>query len=104
MSKRKARRTVITESRVDLEKERCRIVQAIVDRLDLLIGTVNKSPAQPGYTLTWKDEQKTRTRYVRVGIIEEATKMTDNYLEARKLMRDLSEVNWKLLILKSEGR
>ena len=84
-----------------LERQR-RLKQQIVDKLDFLIGTVNKTPAQTGHYLTAKVEGKTVTRYVRKAIVKQATEMTKRHEQLRQLMRRLSVVNWEILKRQSE--
>lgn len=84
-----------------LERQR-RLKQQIVDKLDFLIGSVNKTPAQTGHYLTTKVEGKTVTRYVRKAIVKQATEMTKRHVQLRELMRRLSAVNWEILKRQSE--
>ena len=70
--------------------------------LDLLQGSLHKTPSQRGYHLTTKVEQKTRTRYVRKDLVPRVRSMTQNHLKVRRLLARLSEVNWRLLQLPQE--
>ncbi len=71
----------------------------IRDALDLLQGSLHKSPSQRGYHLTLKVDQKTVTRYVRKELVPLVRAMTRNHLKVRKLLQRLSEANWRLLQL-----
>ncbi|MBF8285222.1 MAG: hypothetical protein HW378_4137, partial [Anaerolineales bacterium] len=71
--------------------------QAIADHLDLLIGSVGKSPAMGGYNLTTKIGGKTVTLYVRKSIAAQAQQMTRRHRKVRTLIQQLSRVNWQLL-------
>ena len=84
-----------------LRKRQERIKRAITENLDLLIGTVNKTPAQSGYYLTAKIDGKSVTRYVRASIRQEAKAMTRRHVKVRGLLRQLSQVNWDLLVAES---
>jgi uncharacterized membrane protein YheB (UPF0754 family) len=78
------------------------IKQQIYDNLDLLIGTVYRSPAMMNYSLTTKVNGKTVTKYVRKGLVPKAKEMTTRHKEVRKLIQQLSKVNWELLLLESK--
>ena len=67
--------------------------------LDLLQGSLHKSPSQRGYHLTLKVDQKTITRYVRKELVPLVRAMTRNHLKVCKLLQRLSEANWRLLQL-----
>lgn len=71
----------------------------INDALDLLQGSLHKSPSQRGYHLTIKVDQKTVTKYVRKELAPLVRAMTRNHLKVRKLLQRLSEANWRLLQL-----
>jgi len=78
------------------------IKKQIYDNLDLLIGSVYRSPAMMNYSLTTKVDGKTVTKYVRKGLVPKAKEMTTRHKEVRKLIQQLSEVNWELLLLESK--
>jgi hypothetical protein len=78
------------------------IKQQINDNLDLLVGTVYRSPAMMNYSLTTKVNGKTVTKYVRKGLVPKAKEMTTRHKEVRKLIQQLSKVNWELLKLESK--
>jgi len=84
-----------------IEKRRESLKARIMGNLDLLIGTVNRTPAQSGWYLTAKVEGKSVTRYVRASIREEAKAMTRRHVRVRTLLRQLSDANWKLLQARS---
>jgi hypothetical protein len=71
----------------------------INDALDLLQGSLHKTPSQRGYHLTTKLDQKTVTKYVRRELVPRVRAMTANHLKVRKLLQRLSETNWRLLQL-----
>jgi hypothetical protein len=74
----------------------------INSHLDLLMGSVVKSPTQSGYYLTDKVEGKTVTRYLRKSIRREAQQMTKNHRRIRGLLRQISAVNFEILKRKAE--
>ncbi len=76
--------------------------EQICDNLDLLVGSVVRSPAMMYHSITTKMEGKTVTRYVRKGLVSKVKKMTDRHKRVRILIQKLSSVNWKLLKLESK--
>ena len=76
--------------------------EQICNNLDLLVGSVVRSPAMMYYSLTTKVDGKTVTRYVRKGLVPKVKKMTDRHKKVRDLIHKLSKVNWELLKLESK--
>lgn len=70
--------------------------------LDILMGSVVKSPSQSGFYLTDKLDGKTVTRYLRKSIRREAQDMTKNHRKVRGLLRQISAVNFEILKRKAE--
>ena len=85
-----------------LRKQQTMLREQICDNLDLLIGSVVRSPAMMYHSLTTKVEGKTVTRYVRKGLVPKVKKMTDRHKRVRILIQKLSSVNWELLKLESK--
>ncbi len=52
--------------------------------------------------LTWKEDRKTKSLYIPVGCQEEALAMNRNYKIIKKVIRMLSELNKKLLVIKDQ--
>ena len=89
--------------RIDLlRKRQASLKEQIYKNLDLLVGTVVRSPAMMYHSLTTKVEGKTVTRYVRKGLVPKVKKMTDRNKRVRTLIQKLSKVNWELLKLESK--
>ncbi len=89
--------------RIDLlRKRRAMLKEQIRNNLDLLIGTVVRSPAMMYHSLTTKVEGKTVTRYVRKALVAKVKKMTDRHKRVRVLINKLSKINWELLKLESK--
>lgn len=89
--------------RIDiLKKQQVTLKKQIFDNLDLLMGSVVRSPAMMYYSLTTKIDRKTATRYVRKGLVPQVKKMTDRHKRVRNLIQKLSNVNWELLKLESK--
>ena len=76
--------------------------EQIGKNLDLLVGSVVRSPAMMYHSLTTKVAGKTVTRYVRKGLVAKVKKMTDRHKRVRTLIQKLSNVNWELLKLQSK--
>ncbi len=85
-----------------LIKQQDMLKEQICNNLDLLVGSVVRSPAMMYHSLTTKIEGKTVTRYVRKGLVPKVKKMTDRNKRIRTLIQKLSNVNWELLKLESE--
>ena len=83
-------------------KQQDMLKEQICNNLDLLVGSVVRSPAMMYHSLTTKVEGKTVTRYVRKGLVPKVKKMTDRNKRIRTLIQKLSNVNWELLKLESE--
>jgi len=89
--------------KIDLmKKQQDMLKEQICSNLDLLVGSVVRSPAMMYHSLTTKIEGKTVTRYVRKGLVPKVKKMTDRNKRVRTLNQKLSKVNWELLKLESE--
>lgn len=89
--------------RIDLlKKQQDMLKDQICKNLDLLVGSVVRSPAMMYHSLTTKVNGKTVTRYVRKGLVPKVKKMTDRNKRVRKLIQKLSNINWELLKLESE--
>ena len=85
-----------------LLKRQRNLKKKIVSSLDILMGSVVKSPTQSGFYLTDKLDGKTVTRYLRKSIRREAQEMTKNHRRIRTLLRQISAVNFELLKRKAE--
>jgi len=89
--------------RIDqLRKQQELLKEQICSNLDLLVGSVVRSPAMLYHSLTTKVDGKTTTKYVRKGLVPKVKKMTRRNKEVRFLMQKLSNVNWELLKLESK--
>ncbi len=85
-----------------LKKQKANLKKEIYMNLDLIVGSVVRSPAMMYHSLTTKIDGKTVTRYIRKGLVPEVQKMTDRNKKVRELIQKLSKVNWELLKLESE--
>lgn len=85
-----------------LRKQQAMLKEQICENLDLLLGTLVRSPAMMYHSLTTKVDGKTVTRYVRKGLVPKVKKMTERHKKVRTLIQKLSKVNWELLKLESK--
>ena len=85
-----------------LKKQQHMLKEQICNNLDLIVGSVVRSPAMMYHSLTTKVDGKTVTRYVRKGLVPQVKKMTDRNKRVRSLIQKLSKVNWELLKLESK--
>ena len=89
--------------RIDLLKKRQSMLkEQIGENLDLIIGSVVRSPAMMYHSLTTKVAGKTVTRYIRKGLVPKVKIMTQRHKKVRALIQRLSKVNWDLLKLESK--
>ena len=89
--------------RETLQSRKDLLLRQIQTRLELLQGSLHKTPSQRGFHLTTKINQKTVTKYVRKDLVPKVRTMTSNHLQLRKLLQRLSDVNWRLLQLPPES-
>ena len=85
-----------------LKKRRENLKEEIVQNLDLLAGSVARSPSMTGHSLTTKKDGKTVTVYVRKEILSQAQAMTERHKKVKALLLDLSKVNWEILQMENE--
>jgi hypothetical protein len=80
-----------------LKDRQAELKQQICDNLDLLVGTVYRSPAMHHYHLTTKVKGKTVSRYVPKRLLPFVQEMTDRHKCVRTTIKELSDINWELL-------
>ena len=85
-----------------LKKKRDKIKSEIAADLEILAGSLGKSPAMAGYSLTTKREGKTVTVYVRKDLAEKVQAMTERHKKVKALLLELCRVNWDLLRMENE--
>lgn len=86
-----------------LELRRARLVQQVTDHLDFLVGSIStKGFKYPAYNLTAKVDGKTKTRHIPKDMLPLVRRLTGRYRRLKSLLRQLDEVNWQLLRLRSE--
>ena len=85
-----------------LKKRQAMLKEQIGENLDLIIGSVVRSPAMMYHSLTTKVAGKTVTRYIRKGLVPKVKIMTQRHKKVRELIQRLSKANWDLLKLESK--
>lgn len=86
-----------------LRKRREMLHEQVVENLNILIGSVStKGPQRSGYNLTFKLNGVTRTRHIRKENVERVRQMTQRHKALKKLIQELSDLNWEILTLESE--
>lgn len=86
-----------------LKTQQATVKKEIFDNLDLIVGSVVRSPSMLNHSLTTKVNGKTVTRYIRKGLVPKVKEMTTCHKQVRKLILKLSKINWELLKLESKG-
>ena len=85
-----------------LKEQQTAVKREIFDNLDLIVGSVVRSPAMLNHSLTTKVDGKTVTKYIRKGLVPIIKEMTVRHKRVRKLILKLSKINWELLKLESK--
>lgn len=87
----------------ELQQRRQLLADRVAGNLDLLIGSVStKGPKRPGFNLTFKLDGVTRTRHIRAADLEKVRLMTARHKKLKRLIQQLSDLNWQILTLQSE--
>ena len=87
----------------ELQQQRHLLCRQVADNLDLLMGSITtKGPRRPGHNLTQTVGGVRRTRHIRVQDLEKVRRMTGRYKTVRELLRKISDLNWRILLLQSE--
>ncbi len=86
-----------------LQQKQHRLKREISENLDFLMGSVTTQGATGGFILTSKVQAKTKSKYIRVGMIEEVRRMIRRHQKLKALLRELAEVNWEVLKLESQS-
>ena len=86
-----------------LQQRRELLCGRIAANLDILIGSVStKGPQRPGFNLTFKLAGVTRSRHIRKEDVEKVRLMTARHRTLKRLIQQLSDLNWEILTLQSE--
>ncbi len=87
-----------------LTRRKKNVQNQICKNLDLIIGSVGKSPTMKQHNLTTKVDGKTVSRYVRNGLVPQVKKMCLRHKKVKMLIQELSRINWELLKLESKEK
>lgn len=82
-----------------LQQKRDRLKREIGENLDFLAGSVTTQGPSGGFILTHKEKGKTKSRYIRVGMVQDVRKMTRRNKKLKALLKELADVNWEILKL-----
>ncbi len=85
-----------------LKQKKERITREIHANLDFLTGSVSSQGPRGGFSLTFKEDGKTRTKYIRTSMVDEVRRMTHRHQKLKALLKELSGLNWE--ILKTENQ
>ena len=85
-----------------LKKKKERITREIHANLDFLTGSVTSQGPRGGFSLTFKEDGRTRSKYIRTSMVDEVRRMTCRHQKLKALLKELSVVNWE--ILKAENQ
>jgi len=82
-----------------LQQKKDRLKREVAENLDFLAGSVTTQGPSGGFILTRKEKGKTKSKYIRVGMVQEVRKMTRRNKKLKALLKELAEVNWEILKL-----
>ena len=85
-----------------LKQKKERITREIHANLDFITGSVTSQGQRGGFSLTFKEDGKTRSKYIRKSMVDEVRRMTRRHQKLKALLKELSVVNWE--ILKTENQ
>lgn len=81
-----------------LMQKRDRLVEQVRDHLDFLAGSISsKGLAWEAYNLTTKIDGVTRTRHIPKDLLPTVKRMTARHKRLKSLLKELEEVNWRLI-------
>jgi len=85
-------------STVELMQKRDRLVRQVQDHLDFLAGSISsKGLRWEAYNLTTKIEGVTKSRHIPKNLLPVVRRMTQRYKKLKALLKELEEVNWRLI-------
>jgi len=86
-----------------LQQKKERLKREVGNHLDFLAGSVTTQGATGGFILTTKVKAKTKSKYIRVGMLDEVRRMTRRHRKLKALLNELAEVNWELLKMQCQA-
>jgi len=87
-----------------LKQTKDRITREVLANLDFLAGSVSSQGPRGGFSLTFKEDGKTRSRYIRTSMIDEVRRMTRRHQKLKALLKELSDLNWEILKADNQPR
>jgi hypothetical protein len=87
-----------------LTQKKERITREINANLDFLAGSVTSQGPRGGFTLTCKEEGRTRSKYIRTSMVDDVRRMTRRHQKLKTLLKELSDLNWEILKLENQPR
>jgi len=85
-----------------LKQKKERMTREIQANLDFLTGSVTSQGPRGGFSLTFKEDGRTRSKYIRTSMVEEVRRMTCRHQKLKALLKELSVVNWEILKAENE--
>jgi hypothetical protein len=87
-----------------LKQKKERLTREIHANLDFLTGSVTSQGPRGGFSLTFKEDGKTRSKYIRISMVDEVRRMTRRHQKLKALLKELSLVNWEILRAENQPR
>jgi len=87
-----------------LKQKKERITREVHANLDFLTGSVTSQGPRGGFSLTFKEDGKTRSKYIRTSMVDEVRRMTSRHQKLKALLQELSVVNWEILKAENQPR
>ena len=85
-----------------LRQKKERITREIHSNLDFLAGSVTSQGPRGGFSLTCKEDGKTRSKYIRTSMVDEVRRMTRRNQKLKALLKELSDLNWEILKIENQ--
>jgi len=82
-----------------LQQKKERLKREINEALDFVSGSITSHGKNGGFVLTHKVKTVTKSRYIRVGMLSEVRRMTKNNKKLKRLLKELSDLNWEIIKL-----
>jgi len=87
-----------------LEQKKERLKREICGSLDFLSGSVTSQGSTGGLILTHKEKGKTKSKYIRVGMVDEVRVMTERHKKLKIILKELADVNWEILKVTADAK
>ena len=85
-----------------LRQKKERITRELHANLDFLAGSVTSQGPRGGFSLTFKEDGKTRSKYIRTSMVDEVRRMTTRHQKLKALLKELSDLNWEILKMENQ--